>query len=63
MWYITSRRVLVSQLDLRVKAEKENDGCDGVTLKDSKLNGKGVSVPVRGRYKRLELRVHLTKVL
>ena len=32
-------------------------------MKDSKLNGKGISVPVRGRYKRLELRVHVTKVL
>ena len=53
MWYITSRSVLVSQPDQRVKAEEENDG----------LNGKGISVPVRGRYKRFELRVHVTQVL
>ena len=27
------------------------------------MTGKGVSVPVRGRYKHLELRVHVTQVL
>ena len=28
-----------------------------------RLNGKGASVPVRGRYKRFELKVHITQVL
>ena len=60
---MTSRRVLIRQLDQRVKAVEENNGRDSVTLKDSKLNGKGISVPVRGRYKHLELRVHVTQVL